>query len=78
MSQFTQKKLTAKALEKAIKASIKKEVSARGINVTTRQGNKELKFLTNKIARYSFDNLEQAKGDRVYHLYAIALFHNRT
>ncbi len=44
MSQFTQKKLTAKALEKAIKASIKKEVSARGINVTTRQGNKEFIF----------------------------------
>ena len=61
MSQCTQKKLTAKVLEKAIKASIKKEVSARGINVTIRQGNKELNFLTNKIARYSFDNLEQAQ-----------------
>ena len=61
MSQFTQVKVTAKALEKSIKASIKREISARGINVTTRRGNKELKFLTQKIAGYSFENLEQAR-----------------
>ncbi len=61
MSQSTQGKVTAKALQKTIKASIKREISVRGINVTTRRGNKELKFLTQKIAGYSFENLEQAR-----------------
>ncbi|MDJ0532943.1 MAG: hypothetical protein QNJ70_10695 [Xenococcaceae cyanobacterium MO_207.B15] len=61
MNQSAQENLTAKALEKTIKASIKKEIVAKGINTTTRQGNKELKFLASKIARYPFDNLEQAK-----------------
>ena len=61
MSQSTQVQVTAKAIEKSIKASIKREISARGINVTTRRGNKELKFLTHKIADYSFEDLEQAK-----------------
>ena len=61
MSQSTQGKVTAKALEKTIKVSIKREISVRGINVTTRRGNKELKFLTQKIAGYSFENLEQAR-----------------
>ena len=61
MSQYTQGKVTAKALERAIKTSIKREISARGINVTTRRGNKELKFLTEKIAGYSFENIEQAR-----------------
>ncbi len=61
MSQSTQGQVTAKAIEKSIKASIKREISAKGINVTTRRGNKELKFLTSKIASYSFENLEQAR-----------------
>ncbi len=44
MNQSVQEKVTAKALEKTIKASIKKEIASRGINTTTRQGSKELKF----------------------------------
>ena len=61
MNQSVHEKVTAKALEKTIKASIKREIASRGINTTTRQGSKELKFLTSKIARYSFENLEQAQ-----------------
>lgn len=61
MNQSFLQNLTPKALEKTIKASIKKEITANGINTTTRQGNKELKFLAKKIALYSFDNHEQAK-----------------
>ena len=61
MSQSTQNKLSSKVLEKTISASIKKEIAAASINTTTRKGNKELKFLTSKIAKYPFDNIEQAQ-----------------
>lgn len=61
MSQSTQGKVTAKAVEKSIRTSIKREISAKGINVTTRRGNKELKFLSQKMANYSFENLDQAR-----------------
>ncbi|MGK7948915.1 MAG: hypothetical protein AB4368_08960 [Xenococcaceae cyanobacterium] len=61
MSQSTQKKLSSKVLEKTIYASIKQEIAAASINTTTRKGNKELKFLTNKIAKYPFDNIEKAQ-----------------
>ena len=61
MSQFTQNKLNNKVLEKTISASIKKEIAAASINTTTRKGNKELKFLAGKIAKYPFDNIEQAQ-----------------
>jgi hypothetical protein len=61
MSQSTQNQLSSKILEKTLTASIKKEIAAIGINISTRQGNRELKFLSRKIAKYPFDNLEQAQ-----------------
>ncbi|MDJ0595336.1 MAG: hypothetical protein QNJ72_36040 [Pleurocapsa sp. MO_226.B13] len=61
MSQSTQNKLSNKVLEKTISASIKKEIAAASIGTTTRKGNKELKFLTSKIAKYPFNDLEQAR-----------------
>ena len=61
MSQSTQNKLSNKVLEKTISASIKKEIAAANISTTTRKGNKELKFLTGKIAKYPFNNIEQAR-----------------
>ncbi|HHP7230298.1 MAG TPA: hypothetical protein ACFCUY_05500 [Xenococcaceae cyanobacterium] len=59
MSQFTEK-VSTKSIEKILKSSIKKEITAKGINVTNRRGNRELKFLISKIANYPFKNLEQA------------------
>ena len=61
MSQSTQNKLSNKVVEKTISASIKKEIAAVSIGTTTRKGNKELKFLTSKIAKYPFNDLEQAR-----------------
>ena len=50
-----------KIVKKTIKAGIKKEISVRGIDTTTRKGNKELKFLIDKIACYPFDNQDEAR-----------------
>lgn len=61
MSQSTHNKLSNKVIEKTISASIKKEIAAANISTTTRKGNKELKFLTGKIAKYPFNNIEQAR-----------------
>ncbi|MGV2829151.1 hypothetical protein [Myxosarcina sp. GI1(2024)] len=61
MSQSSQNSLNSKVIEKTISASIKKEISAASINNATRKGNKELKFLIGQIAKYPFDNLEQAE-----------------
>jgi hypothetical protein len=71
MSQSTQNKLSSKVLEKTLTASIKKEIAAIGINTSTRQGNKELKFLTRKIAKYPFDNIEPTF--RRFNLYIVLL-----
>ena len=60
MNQSAPVKFSSKVLEKTIKTSIKKAIASKGINTTTRQGNKELKFLIGKIAQHSFDSLEQA------------------
>ncbi len=60
MNQSTPVKFSGKVLEKTIKTSIKKAIASNGINTTTRQGNKELKFLIGKIVQHSFDSLEQA------------------
>jgi hypothetical protein len=61
MSQLSQPKLNVKAAEKTIKTSIKKKIAEKGINTTTRQGNKELKFLVQKLARYSFASIDKAQ-----------------
>ena len=62
MNQSAPVKFSSKVLEKTIKTSIKKAIASKGINTTTRQGNKELKFLIGKIAQHSFDSLEQASN----------------
>jgi hypothetical protein len=54
-------KLSKKVLEKTILDSIKQEIASGEINTFTRQGNKELKFLTGKIAKYPFDRYDRAK-----------------
>lgn len=61
MNPSSQNQFNSKVLKKAISSSIKKEIAAGGINTSTRRGNKELKFLTGKIARYPFNSLEQAQ-----------------
>ncbi|MEO0834591.1 MAG: hypothetical protein AAFY16_01030 [Cyanobacteria bacterium J06642_3] len=67
MSQQVQRPIPNKTVEKVIKAKIKQELSAQGINTTTKQGNKELKFLANKIATRPFHQQEEVEaiGDKL-------------
>ncbi|MEM8673748.1 MAG: hypothetical protein AAGF83_07730 [Cyanobacteria bacterium P01_G01_bin.67] len=67
MSQPVQRPFPTKTVEKIIKGKIKNELSAKGINTTTKQGNKELKFLVNKVATHPFENQSQidTTGDKL-------------
>jgi hypothetical protein len=61
MNQQNPTNLTGKKLIKLLKKTIKTVVIQKGINPSTRQGNKELELLVRKISKNSFNNLQQAK-----------------
>ena len=59
---MAQGKVPEKLVKKTINFCIKQELSAQGIKTTTRQGNKELKFLIDKVARYTFNNQDEVRA----------------
>lgn len=67
MSQLLRGYISTKKVEHILKAQIKQNLSAKDINTTTKQGNKELKFLVNKVATHAFETKEQVEttGDKL-------------